>query len=49
VEARLYGPCSACVEELRIRFAATGARDVVAPDYVPKVNVTANAVALKDE
>jgi len=44
VDADLYGPCEVCVGELRARYAAT-ARDVEAPEYVPKVNVTANAVA----
>jgi len=41
-----YGPCTACRAELR----ALGGdrRDVVEEDYVPKMNVTPNAVALKD-
>ncbi len=44
VDADLYSPCPVCVDELRARYAAT-AREVEAPEYVPKVNVTANAVA----
>ena len=44
VDAELYGPCEACVGELRTRYAAT-AREVETPEYIPKVNVTANAIA----
>jgi hypothetical protein len=44
VDTDLYGPCEVCVGELRARYAAT-TRDVESPEYVPKVNVTANAVA----
>jgi hypothetical protein len=36
------------VGELRARYAAA-ARNVEAPEYVPKVNVTANAVAQRAE
>jgi hypothetical protein len=32
------------VGDLRARYAGTG-REVEAPEYVPKVNVTANAIA----
>jgi hypothetical protein len=43
---RFAGPCAKCTAELRAKF------DVVAKDidteYVPKMNVTPNAVALKD-
>jgi hypothetical protein len=46
VEEAAYGPCTSCRAELR----ALGGdqRDVVEEDYVPKMNVTPNAVALKD-
>jgi hypothetical protein len=44
VEADLYGPCESCVSELRARYAATS-RAIEAPEYVPKVNVTPNAIA----
>ena len=44
VESELYGPCPACVDDLRARCAGA-AREVEAPEYVPKVNVTPNAVA----
>jgi hypothetical protein len=41
-----YGPCPACRTELTARFAGQ-ARDVAVPQYEPKVNVTANAVAMR--
>jgi hypothetical protein len=47
-EADLYGPCPHCVTELRARYAGR-ARDVEAAEYEPKVNVTPNAVALRDD
>ena len=47
VEARIYGPCEPCCVELRANFAGRK-RDVEVADYVPKMNVTPNAVALKD-
>lgn len=43
-----YGPCSACRTDLRGRFEGL-AREVTAAEYEPKMNVTPNAVALKDE
>lgn len=42
-----YGPCSSCRAELRAGLGGE-ARDIVEEDYVPKMNVTPNAVALKD-
>jgi hypothetical protein len=47
-EADLYGPCPTCVVELRARFAGQ-ARDVELADYEPKLNVTPNAVAMREE
>ena len=44
---RFYGPCVTCRDELRAKFLGE-ARDVEVPEYVPKMNVTPNAVALKD-
>ena len=41
-----YGPCASCRVQLRADQAGE-ARDV-AVDYVPKMNVTPNAVASKD-
>lgn len=42
-----YGPCAACRAQLRADQAVE-ARDLAAPEYEPKMNVTPNAVALKD-
>lgn len=47
VTEEFYGPCSPCRESLRHSFAGAG-REVAAPAYEPKMNVTPNAVALKD-
>ena len=46
--ARFYGPCETCRTDLRITFAGE-ARDIEVAEYVPKMNVTPNAVALKDD
>lgn len=46
-EARFYGPCDECVTALAARFRGEQ-RDVEAAAYEPKMNVTPNAVALKD-
>jgi len=48
VTERLYGPCEACRIELRANVAGE-ARGVETEAYVPKMNVTPNAVALKDD
>jgi hypothetical protein len=45
--ARFYGPCDSCRTELLATLGGE-ARDVVVEDYVPKMNVTPNAVATKD-
>jgi hypothetical protein len=45
---RFAGPCDRCVTELTARFPGV-ARQVEAEAYEPKVNVTPNAVALKDD
>jgi hypothetical protein len=47
VTARFYGPCPSCRDDLRARLGGE-ARDVEVEAYVPKMNVTPNAVALKD-
>jgi hypothetical protein len=47
VTERLYGPCSACRGELRVLYAGE-ARDVEVEEYVPKMNVTPNAVASRE-
>jgi hypothetical protein len=46
--ARYYGPCLTCRDALRAEQGGAG-RDVAAVDYEPKMNVTPNAVALKDD
>ena len=45
---RFYGPCTSCRAELRMKFLSEG-REVEVAEYVPKMNVTPNAVALKDD
>lgn len=45
---RFYGPCSTCRTDLRAKFLGEG-REVEVAEYVPKMNVTPNAVALKDD
>jgi hypothetical protein len=45
---RFYGPCTSCRTELRTKFLSEG-REVEVAEYVPKMNVTPNAVALKDD
>ena len=47
VHARFYGPCSDCRSELRTAFAGE-ARDVEIEEYVPKMNVTPNAIASRE-
>jgi len=46
--ARFYGPCESCRTELRLRLHGDGGEVEVAA-YEPKMNVTPNAVALKDD
>lgn len=48
VDEEFYGPCTSCRVALRAAFQGEQ-RDVVAPEYEPKMNVTPNAVALKDD
>ena len=43
-----YGPCSTCREELRATMGIE-ARDIEVAEYEPKMNVTPNAVATKDD
>lgn len=43
-----YGPCGSCRAQLRDAFRAEG-RIVELAEYEPKMNVTPNAVALKDD
>ena len=48
VAARFYGPCDECRAQLRATLGGE-ARDIEIAEYVPKMNVTPNAVALKDD
>jgi hypothetical protein len=43
-----YGPCTRCRIDLRAKYVGQ-AREVEVAEYVPKMNVTPNAVALKDD
>jgi hypothetical protein len=45
---RFYGPCQPCRTGLRVEVAGE-ARAVDESAYEPKMNVTPNAVALKDD
>jgi hypothetical protein len=48
VDEAFYGPCTSCRDELRAKYLGEG-RIVEVAEYVPKMNVTPNAVALKDD
>lgn len=48
LDGERYGPCASCIAELRAT-QRQDARAVEAEAYEPKMNVTPNAVALKDE
>lgn len=48
VSEEFYGPCSSCHTDLRTMFRSEG-RTIEVADYEPKMNVTPNAVALKDD
>lgn len=47
VDEEYYGPCTSCRTTLRMSITAE-AKDVEDVAYEPKMNVTPNAVALKD-
>jgi len=46
VSAPFYGPCPACVTQLR--GAGLEAAETNAAEYAPKMNVTPNFIATKD-
>jgi hypothetical protein len=48
VAERFYGPCQPCRAQLRAKYLGEG-RIVEVAEYEPKMNVTPNAVALKDD
>lgn len=45
---RFYGPCDSCRTQLRAQVG-NEARHVDVAEYEPKMNVTPNAVATKDD
>jgi hypothetical protein len=45
--ARFYGPCDSCRVALRAAYEGE-AREIEVEAYVPKMNVTPNAIATKD-
>lgn len=47
VDETYYGPCGGCRSVLRATVAGE-TREVEVAEYEPKMNVTPNAVALKD-
>jgi hypothetical protein len=47
-EMRFYGMCATCTAELHAKYDGL-AQDVEVAAYEPKMNVTPNAVALKDD
>ena len=47
-DGRFYGPCSNCRDELRATMGIE-ARDIEVAEYEPKMNVTPNAVATKED
>lgn len=46
---RFYGPCGSCAEELRVAMAGEADANARPTEYEPKMNVTPNAVAMKDD
>jgi hypothetical protein len=48
VDEAFYGPCDTCRASLRDLFRGEG-RVIQLAEYEPKMNVTPNAVALKDD
>ncbi|MEM7141429.1 MAG: hypothetical protein AAF548_10400 [Actinomycetota bacterium] len=49
VEVEYYAPCDTCRDQLRATMGADGGGAATAIEYEPKMNVTPNAVALKDD
>ena len=48
VEVRFYGPCDECRTTLRNQDQSAG-RIIELAEYEPKMNVTPNAIATKDD
>ncbi len=49
VDVEFYGPCDECRRGLRATMAGVSGDAGDAVEYEPKMNVTPNAVALKDD
>ncbi len=49
VDVDFYAPCDDCRTQLRATMGSDGGGAVEAVEYEPKMNVTPNAVALKDD
>jgi hypothetical protein len=49
VTERYYGPCTSCRDALRASYGGEARDDVEVAAYEPKMNVTPNAVAMKDD
>jgi hypothetical protein len=49
VTTDFYGPCDECRHRLRATMGSDGGDVADAVEYEPKMNVTPNAVALKDD
>jgi hypothetical protein len=48
-EVEFYAPCDDCRTTLRATLGADGRGVAEAVEYEPKMNVTPNAVAMKDD
>jgi ribosomal protein L37E len=48
-DVRFYGPCASCRDALGAASEDRQADPVEVAEYEPKMNVTPNAVALKDD
>jgi DNA-directed RNA polymerase subunit RPC12/RpoP len=49
VSARLYGPCTECSAQLQATISGVPDINAAVTEFEPKMNVTPNAVALKDD
>jgi len=47
-DAEFYGVCTSCATALRATYDGAGRSDIESVEYEPKMNVTPNAVALKE-
>jgi Fe-S cluster biogenesis protein NfuA len=49
VDIEYYGPCDGCRSSLRATMSGEPGETTQVVEYEPKMNVTPNAVALKDD